>query len=228
MQLRKYFVNLFSFWQIKQHKAKHWAWGRHARTNISSAQMYKRLPFEINSFHKTQDLFAPPHFLNQPFPSHSPKNPTIKKLLLSLPLYPKQVCLCFSLGVVRDHTLSSPHTLLPSISSQQHLNTHWKPQQKQCLPKPPLKSHHTIWWALSVSAAKASACWEGFSLAAAVSVFSPPAPCSNLFLISWNTSHWKLWKRGFWFMMWGSALSKTDGIHSPSEAHRWEISNFIL
>lgn len=146
MQLCKYFVNLFSFWQIKQHKAKHRARGRHARTNISSAQMYKRLPFQMNSshFHEIQVLFAPLPFLK---PTLLQKPPSLRNYSYHSHCIPKQVCLCFSLGIIRDHTPSSPwlpHTLLPSIYSQQHLKTHLKPQQEQCLPKAPLKSHHTI------------------------------------------------------------------------------------
>lgn len=131
MQLCKYFVNLFSFWQIKQCKAKHWAGGRHARTNISSAQMYQTLPFKMNSPQDSEIkvLFAPLHFLNQPFPSPTPpKHPWLRNYSYHSHYIPKQVCLCFSLGVIRDHTPFSspllPHTMLQSINSQHHLNMH--------------------------------------------------------------------------------------------------------
>lgn len=159
----------------------------------------------MNSFHETQVLFSPLHFLNQPFPSHSPKSPSLRNYSYHSHYTPKQVCLCFSLGVLRDHTPSSPwlpHTLLPSISSQQHSNTHIESPNKNSAFQNHFSSHITQSDEPSQYQQQTPVpAGEGFSLAPTVTVFSPPAPCSITPFSSPEALHWKLWKRGFWFMM---------------------------
>lgn len=124
MQLCKYFVKLFSFWQIKQCKAKHYDGGQHARTSIRSAQ-YQTPPCGTSSPQPswTQIPFAPLPFVTQPLPEEA----IIKKLLLSLPLHSEAGVSVFRLASLETthpppcHRSHTPCSDL--LNSQHHLNT---------------------------------------------------------------------------------------------------------
>lgn len=112
MQLCKYFVSLFSLWQIKQCKAKQWA----CRNQYQLSPDVSKTPIPRERS-PAQDT-SPQHFLGRPFPSH-PQIPCHYTITLITPITPQSRC------VSAFHLChQGPHTLLLSTAPTHQAPTH--------------------------------------------------------------------------------------------------------